>query len=91
MFEAELEAGGGEEFGAVGGAAIGEDAGDGDAVVLVEGDGLVEGGEDAGRLFVGKKGGEGEAGVVINGDVEGFGACARVAHGAVASGADAWF
>ena len=43
VFEAEFLAGGGEEFGAVGGAAVSEDAFDGDAVVLVEGDGLAEG------------------------------------------------
>ena len=61
-----------------------------DAVRGVEGDCLVEDGEDAGSLFVREEGGEGDAGVVINGDVEGFGACARVAVCAVAGGADAW-
>ena len=91
VFEAELEAGGGEEFGAVGGAAIGEDAGDGDAVILVEGDGLVEGGEDAGSFFVWKEGGEGESAVIVDGDVEAFDAGARVALGFVAGGADAGF
>ena len=51
VFEAEVLAGLGEEFGAIGGAAVGEDALDVDAVVLIEGDGLVEGGEDAGSFF----------------------------------------
>lgn len=40
----------GEEFGAIGEAA-GEDGLDGDAVGLVEGDRLVEGGQDAGLLW----------------------------------------
>ena len=61
VFEAEFLAGGGEEFGAVGGAAVGEEAADGDAVLLVEGDGLAECGEDAGSFFIWEEGGEGEA------------------------------
>jgi len=59
--DAELEAGGGEEFGTVGRAAVGEHAADLDAVEFVEGDGLVEGVEDAGSFFVREEGGEGEA------------------------------
>ena len=39
MFEAEFVAGGGEEFGAIGGAAIGEELLDGDAVSGVEAEG----------------------------------------------------
>ena len=89
VFEAELEAGGGEEFGAVGGAAIGEDARDGDAVIFVEGDGLVESGEDAPGFLVREEGGEGEAGMIVDGDVEAFDAGAWVAVGFVAGGADA--
>ena len=61
MAEAQLETGSGEEFGAVGGAAISEDALDEDAVSLIEGDGLVEGGQDAGSFFIGKKTGESQA------------------------------
>lgn len=87
--EAEFLAGGGEELGAVGGAAIGEDALNGDAVVLIEGDRLMESGEDAGSLFVWEEAGEGEAGVVVDGDVETFEAGAWVALGFVAGGADA--
>jgi len=89
MLETELEAGGGKEFGAVGGAAIGEDGLDGDAVGLVKVEGLMEGGEDAGDFFIGKEGGKSEAGMVIDGDVEGFNACTWVAVGTVAGGADA--
>ncbi len=47
MFEAELMAGGGEGFGAIGGAAIGEDLMDNDAMSGVEGEGLVQSVEDA--------------------------------------------
>ena len=72
VFEAEVLAGGGKELGAISGAAVGEDAEDGDAMVLVKGDGLVEGGEDAGSFFIWEEGGESEAAVVIDGDVEGF-------------------
>ena len=39
MFEAEFVAGGGEEFGSIGGAAIGEELLDGDAVSGVEAEG----------------------------------------------------
>src|SRR5204863_5885393 len=87
--EAELLAGGGEEFGAIGRAAVGEEALDLDAVAGVKGDGLAEGVEDAGGLFVGEEAGEGEAGVIVDGDVEALGAGAGVAVGAVAGGADA--
>jgi len=55
MLEAELVTGGGKEIGAIGGAAIGEDGLDGDAVVLIKGERLVEGGEDAGDFFVGEE------------------------------------
>jgi len=61
MFEAQLAAGGGEAFGAVSGAAVGEDGLDGDAMILVEGDGLVECVQDTGRFLIGKKAGKGQA------------------------------
>ena len=89
VFDAELEAGGGEEFGAVGGAAVGEDALDVDAMSFVEADGLLEGREDAGSLFVREERGEGEAGVIVDGDVEAPDAGAWIAVGAVAGGANA--
>lgn len=89
MSEAELSTGGSEVFGAVGRAAVGQDAPDFDAVELVEGDGLVEGVEDARDFFIWEKAGEGEAGVIINGDVEAFDAGARAAAGAIAGGPDA--
>lgn len=89
VFEAEIAAGLCEEFGAIGGAAVGEEAADGDAVLVVEGDGLAESGEDAGSAFVGEQAGEAETAVIIDGDVEGFGASAGVAVVAVAGGADA--
>jgi len=89
MLEAELVAGMGEEFGTIGGAAVGEDALDVNAVSLVEGDGLVERGEHAGSFFIREEGGESQAGVVVDGDVEGLGAGAGIAVGAIAGGANA--
>jgi len=59
------------------------------AVSRVEGDGLVEGGQDAGSFFIGKETGKGEAGMIINGDVEGLDAGAGITVGAIAGGADA--
>ena len=90
MIEAEFEAGGGEEFGAIGGAAIGEELLDGDAVSGVEAEGLVQSVEDALSAFVREETSEGEAGVVVDGDVKTFDAGAWVALGTVASGANAW-
>ena len=89
MFDAELAAGGGEVAGAVGGAAIGENALDADAMSFEESDGLVESLEDAVDLLVWEEAGKGEAGVVVDGDVEAFDAGARIAEGAIAGGADA--
>ena len=89
VLDAQVAAGGGEELGAVSGAAVGEQALDLDAVVFVEGDGLAESVEGARDLFIGVERGEGEAGVVVNGDVEAFDAGTRIAVGAVAGGADA--
>src|SRR5450432_1343122 len=80
MFEAEFEAGGGEEFGAIGGAAIGEELLDGDAVSGVEAEGLVQSVEDAGGAFVREETSEGAARVVVDGDVETFDAGAWVAE-----------
>jgi hypothetical protein len=90
MFEAEFEAGGGEEFGAIGGATIGEELLDGDAVRGVEAEGLVQSVEHAGGAFVREETSEGEAGVVVDGDVETFDAGAWIAEGAITGGADAW-
>ena len=89
VFEAQLSTGLGKESGAVGGAAIGEDPLNADAVILVEGDGLMEGSEHAGGLFVGKKTGESEAGVIIDGDVQALDAGARIAVGAISCRPDA--
>ena len=89
MLEAELVAGRGKEFGTIGRAAIGEDALDEDAVSCIEGDGLLEGGQDTGRFFIGKETGKGEAGMIIDGDVEGLDAGAGITVGAIAGGADA--
>ncbi len=61
MADAQLEAGSGEELGTISRAAVGEDALDEDAVSLVESDGLVEGGQDAGSFFVWKKTGKSQA------------------------------
>lgn len=78
-----------KEFGAVGAAAIGEEALDLNAMGGVKAEGLVESEEDAGDFFVGKKRSESETAMVINGDVEGLDSCARIARGAIAGGADA--
>jgi hypothetical protein len=56
-----LVAGGGEEFGTVSRALVREDGLDGDAVGFIEGNGLVEGGQDAGSFFIWEKGGKGQA------------------------------
>lgn len=90
MLEAEFVAGGGEEFGAIGGATIGEDLLDFDAVSAIEADRLVQSVEDAGNPFVGEQASEGEAGVVVDGDVETFDAGAGVTEGAIPGGAHAW-
>ena len=82
-------AGSSKEFGAVGGAAIGEEALDFDAMVFVEAESLIESDEDAGQFFVWKETGEGEAGMVVDGDVETFDTGAWVAEGAIPGGADA--
>jgi len=88
MLEAELVAGGGKEFGAIGRTAIGEDGLDGDAMGPIKGEGLLERGEDAGDFFVGKEGGKSQAGMIIDGDVERLNARATVAVRAVPGGAD---
>ena len=87
--DAELVAGGGKDFGAISGTAIGEEALDADAMSGVEGDGLAEGVEGARELFVWEETGEGEATVIIDGDMEGFDARTGIAVGAIAGGADA--
>ena len=89
VFDAEFLAGGGEEFGAIGGASISEEASDLDAMVFVEGHGLAQSLQGAGDLLVGMEAGKGEAGVVIDGDVQTLDAGAGVAMGAVAGGAHA--
>ena len=61
MFDAEVAAGGGKVFGAVGRAAIGQNALDFDVVQSVKVDGLTEGIEDAEDLFVREQTGKGEA------------------------------
>jgi hypothetical protein len=89
VFEAQLVAGGGKEFGAISGSAIGEDALDGDVMGLVKSEGLLEGGQDAGSLFIWEEAGKSEAGMVINGDVQAFDAGPGIAVGTVAGGANA--
>jgi hypothetical protein len=81
MFDAELLAGLGEKFGAIGGAAVGEEALDLDAMSFVEVDGLLEGRQDAGSLFVWEERGKSEAGVIVDGDVEALDAGAWIALG----------
>ena len=90
MLEAEFLAGSSEGFGTIGGAAIGEDLLDVDAVGGVEGEGLVEGVEDALSAFVREEASEGEAGVVVDGNVQAFDASAWVTGGTIAGGPDPW-
>jgi len=89
VLEAELVTGGGKEFGAIGGAAIGEDGLDGDPVIVIKGDSLVEGGEDGRDFFIGEETSKSEAGMIIDGDVKRLNACAWITVGTVAGGADA--
>lgn len=89
MFKAELVASMGKKFGAIGRAAVSEDALDVDTVSFVEGDGLMESGQNAGSFFIWKEGGKSQAGVVINGDVKRLDAGAWVAMGTIPGGADA--
>ena len=58
-------------------------------MVVVEGDGLAESGEDAGSFFIWEEGRKSDTGMVIDGDVERFDPCAWIAMGAVAGGPDA--
>ena len=60
-----------------------------DAVSLIESDGLMERGQDAGSFFVREETGKGDSGMIVNGDMEGLDTRARIAVGAIASGADA--
>jgi hypothetical protein len=89
MFEAEFMTGGGEEFGAVGRAAVGKETLDLDAMSLVEVDSLMESVKNARDGFIGQEAGKGEAGMIVNGDVKAFDAGAAIAQGAIAGGADA--
>jgi len=89
LFDAQLPASGSEGLGSVGGAVIGEDGFDADAVFGEEQDGLAESGDGIGDLFVWAHAGEAQAGVIVDGDVEGFVAGALVAIGSVAGGANA--
>ena len=84
MFDAEISAGGGKVFGAVGRAAIGQNALDLDVMQSVKVDGLMKGVEDAGNLFVWEQTGKSESGMIINRDVKTFDARAWIAHGAIA-------
>src|SRR5678816_883933 len=89
MFDAEVAAGGGKVFRAVGRAAIGQDALDFDVVQSVKVDGLMQRVEDALDLFVWEKAGEGHAGMIIDSDVETFDSGPRVTDGAIACRANA--
>ena len=63
-------AGSGEGFGAIGGAAIGQELLDVDAMSGVKADGLLQSAEDTLSSFVGEQASESEAGVVVDGDVQ---------------------
>ena len=89
VLNAQLLAGGGEEFGAIGGTAVSEEALDLDAMIAVESDGFAEGIQGAGDLLVGTKAGKSQAGMVVDGDVERLNTGAGIATGAVPRGPDA--
>ena len=89
MFETQLAAGLGKEFGAIGRTPIGQHALDLDVVVALKGEGLAEGGQDARGALIGKQAGETEATMIVDGDVERLDAGAWVAEGAIAGGTDA--
>ena len=91
VFETEFLAGGSKEFGTIGGASIGENTLDFDAVGGIEVERLLEGVKDTGSLFIREEGGEGETAVVVDGDVEAFNAGTWGAVSAVAGGADPGF
>ena len=88
MLEAEFLAGSGEGFGAIGGAAIGQELLDVDAMSGVKADGLLQSAEDTLSSFVGEQASESEAGVVVDGDVQAFEAGAGIALSAVPGGAN---
>src|SRR5437867_2441579 len=70
VLDAELEAGGAEEAGAIAGAVVSEQAANADAVLGIEGDGGAQEGDGGLALLVGEDAGEGEAGVIVDGDVQ---------------------
>jgi hypothetical protein len=59
-------------------------------VSLIESDGLVKRSQDAGSFFIWEESGKSDSRMVIDGDVKRLCACARVAVGAIARGANAW-
>ena len=60
----------GQDLGEMARPAIGEDGLDGDAMVLIKGQRLMESGEHAGDFFIGEEEGESEAGMIIDGDMQ---------------------
>jgi hypothetical protein len=91
VFEAKLEACGGEVFRSVGWAVVGHDGGDFYLVPGEEEDAFAEGGDGAWDFFVFEDSGKAKSGVVVDGDVEGLSASSFVAIGAVAGGTDTRF
>lgn len=87
MFDAQLVAGGGKVMRAVGSAAVSKDALDGDAMSLVELNGLMESGNDTPNLFIGQQTGESQARMIIDCDVEALDSGMTIADGAISSGA----
>src|SRR5581483_4668667 len=70
VFDRKPAAGDRVDDAAVGAAVVGEDAFDGDAVALIEGDRAAEEGNSGGCFFVGEHLGVGEAAVVVDADVD---------------------
>jgi hypothetical protein len=88
MSDAELATSSGKVMRAVGSATVSKHALDGNAMSLVELDGLMEGGHHAFDLLIRQQAGESQAGMIIDGDVQAFNSSAAIAQGAVTGGTD---
>src|SRR6266478_1110611 len=70
VLDGEWETSGAKVAGAIAGAVVGEQSGNDDAVLGVEGDRGAQEGDGGFALLVGQHAGEGEAGVIVDGDVQ---------------------
>jgi len=89
MFDPKLLAGSSEVTRAVGSATIRKHALSGNPVSLVEGDGLMQRGDDACDLLVRQQTGKSQPAVVINSDVQAFDPGTAIAQGSISGGTHA--